>query len=166
MTQTPPSPVDIDRLRTVLAHCRVWLCELLLWLAEMAGHGRIGAALRAELRADIAVLTRGLRAAIVLAGLRRATPPRGREPIAYGPLRQRRGSDMRRVTRGLRLRGATLRGHLARLRRAIDRIDAYAAKTARTLSAHTRLLQPVIAGACADACAAQSHIAATSADTS
>jgi hypothetical protein len=144
---TPPRPIlqtDIDRYRLALARCRVWLCDVLLWFAEVLGDGWIGRAVRDELRADLAWTRRSLRAVLFLMASRALRQRPHRTLAAHEPDNDRRGSLLRHFTRRVKFRGRNLREHVARLRDVIDTLDACAARVAKGLARGYGGLAPLV----------------------
>jgi hypothetical protein len=89
MTHATRPPIDP---RTLVAHLQLRVLELVVWLAEMVGHGALGARLRAWARADLARLERGAEAVAVLLALRLLpSPPPARHSSGRRPLDAPRG---------------------------------------------------------------------------
>ena len=111
--------VDIPRLRQVLASLQLWLCDLMLWLADALGQGPLGDALRDRVRSDLAATEDCVRAVLALMALQRiGMPPAGRR-CGYGradiwapprgfACRAERGDPLRKITKVLRLGGRCL----------------------------------------------------------
>lgn len=172
MTHAPahrPKP-DTDQLRALAARCGLWLVAFVAWLADLAGAGPIGRALRAEAREDLLRYRRGLAGILVLLALERLwTQPRA--PHAHRPGNAPRGwrrarlqEPMRGVTRRL-TSSRTLRGRIAAFRRILDDLDAAVAH----IAAHIARLPDaayVMICAQADACIAVAAVAPRAADTS
>jgi hypothetical protein len=135
-----PSRVRIERLLELIARVRLWLGEMLLWFADVAGDGPLGDALRTQLRRDLARTRDGIRAVLVLmaiqAAMRRPARQRARCLGAPRGFRYRRHThDMRNVTRGIPFRGRNLREHCEALARVIDAIERCAAHVRTRLDA-------------------------------
>lgn len=169
MTRHPPP--DPHRLRALAAQAQLWLVGLLAWIAEAFGAGRIGRALRAEVRRDLFDLRRGLVGVLVLLALpqleRRLSVASAPHPpgLPRGVRRGRICVPIRAAQRLLRLpRG--LRGALAALKCIVDDLDAWTARMARRLNRDDVPAALVLAHACADAMQAQAQAAPACADTS
>lgn len=138
--------IDAEKWRTVATSLSVWLCEVMLWLAEHLD-GRIARAFRMQARADLKRAEKGLCAAIVLIALSRVswaeTP--GRKTFRPGAVKRTRSSaDMRHITRIIRFRARTLRGRVQRLQNVIDALDTHVARMIKRLEAGFRQLGPIL----------------------
>ena len=144
MTRNPD--IDAEKWRTVATSLRVWLCEVLLWLAEHLD-GRIARAFRIGVRRDLHRAEKSLRAAIVLIALSRvswAEVP-GRKTFRPGSvIRTRSSADMRHVTRIIRFRELSLRKRIQRLHDVIDVLDVHVARMIARLEAGFRQLGPIL----------------------
>lgn len=146
-TVQPHPHIDAEKWRAVAMRLRVWLCEVMLWLAEWFGDHRIGREVRADLRADLRAAQRGLRGAIVMIALARvswAAPPGPRTFRPGAVIRTRSSADMRHVTRIIRFRARSLRGRVQRLHDVVDALDAHVARMLKRLEAGFRQLGPVL----------------------
>jgi len=164
-----PRP-DADRLRALAARCGLWLVAFVAWLADLAGDGRIGRALRAEARHDLLRLRRGLAGILVLLALERVwTPtqaPRAQRPdnAPRGWRRARLPEPMRGIARKL-TSARTLRGRIAAFRRILDDLDAAVARIAAYIE---RLPDAACVMLCAQAddCIAAAALGPRAVDTS
>jgi hypothetical protein len=172
MTQPRLTPAQTTRIRAAAQTLRVWCCEMLIWLAALCG-GRLGADMRAFVRAELALARHDLRwllAMLAIVNLPR-TPPARRAVHPFWPPRgfarsRCRASDIRLATRGVRLRGRDLADHFARLRAVIDALDVHAARLARRLATPARQRAPRAVRPPAQACAGVARVAVAIADTS
>jgi hypothetical protein len=142
-TIRPPAS-ELAYCKVMLADARVWLCEMLLWIAALLGENRLGQALRAELRREARACARGIRAALFLMALTQIGEPPCVTRPHHMARNHRRGSWLRHLTRRVKLRGRDLRGHFARLRDVIDSVDACVAKIAKRIARWMRRLAPLV----------------------
>lgn len=170
---TDPCRLDPVQLRAFLLQGRVWLCGILLWLAEALGDTAPGRALRADIEQDLHTLRRTVRCLLIcLAGAHRparsgrASRP-GVRPVNAPPgfRRQRRGNCIRHVTRVTRWRGRNLRGHIEALRAVIDRVDDFVPRVRRRLGRSAQRA-PVIVAARPAPCVSLAGVTAPVADSS
>lgn len=132
---------DAADIRTRAAQLRLWALGAMAWLVELFGEASpIGACLARALRADLGDAERlALACAVVLA----PPPVRGRRggwrPCADAR-RDRKGSALRALTRGLLapLRRCDLRARLARLDAFLSDIDRAAATIAHRFARGAR----------------------------
>jgi hypothetical protein len=141
----PPAPhIDTQKWRALAAGLRVWLCEVLIWLAEFFGEGAIGRQFRIEARRDLKRAEKGLRGVIVLLALARMSWAEVPGPKTWRPraFKRKRHGDLRHVTRIIRFRAMRLKDRVLRLREAIDSLDTLVARMAARLEAGIRQLGP------------------------
>ncbi len=174
ITDSTDRAAAIARIQLVMARCRMWVCEVLLWLAECFGRHAIGRAWRAELRDDRLMLIKGLRGLLLLMALQRAgtappdfnrTPYMLRAPRGFARSPQR-GSEERHLTRCVRFGARGLRAQFERLRTVIDTLDACADKVARLLARPFRQRGPRAVRPAAHVTRALAASVPTCADTS
>jgi hypothetical protein len=141
----PPAPhIDTQKWRALAASLRVWLCEVLIWLAEFFGEGAIGRQFRIEARRDLKRAEKGLRAVIVLLALSRVSWAEVPGPKTWRPraFKRKRHGDLRHVTRIIRFKAMRLKNRVLRLREAIDSLDTLVGRMAERLEAGIRQLGP------------------------
>lgn len=166
MTVTP-IPLDTRPLVAFVAAARLWLVELMAWLAGVLGvEGRV----RAEIRAELRDLQHAL-AMLAFAQARThfvltATPRRSARPFAGPP-----GTACGRAPASLRLlwrivpRGLGLKARCAALRRAIDEGARLVRRLVRAL-ARDPVAAMVMTACAGDALDAQAAPGVCAADTS
>lgn len=134
-----PSP----RSRHSRPTLRLWVVELVVWLAEALGDGPLGAALKRWTMAQLGRAERGAGAIAVLAAMALLPAP----PPALGPRRHRRpasaprgfaraavrGNDMRRMTSHLFPRERDVLVRARRLGGFLDALDLRARRLARRI---------------------------------
>jgi hypothetical protein len=168
---TNPRAIAPDTLRALLLQGRMWLCAMLLWLADVFGDTPLGERLRAEIEGELLRLRRGVRAVLVCIACvdrpLRTTSPGSWRPVGAPPgfRRQSRGAWLRHVTRVTRWRGRNLRGHFTALRAVIDGVDALAPRVRRRVDRHPQRA-PVMAWVGAAPCASLARVVAPVADSS
>jgi hypothetical protein len=161
---------DLEHTRRLLMQARLWLCDLLLWFAELCG-GRVERAYKAQLLQDYHGLRRALLGALVMYAIRGQTPPQGVRvrgvPNAPPGFRWQgaRGGELRAATRSVRLGGFSLRARFARLAAVMDRFDAHVARLRRKLLVAPQR-QPVLVLAYAPVCTPGTCVAPAFANSS
>ncbi|MDX2234616.1 MAG: hypothetical protein NW200_08965 [Hyphomonadaceae bacterium] len=139
--------IDAERWRAVALSWRVWLCAVLVWLAELLGDCALTRRYKAQLRRDLSRAERGLRHIVVLLALARMDwseipgRPRTVRPAAVA---RDRASDLRSTGRSLKFGARSLTARIARLNAVIDDLDAHVARMAARLDAAPRQLAPVM----------------------
>jgi hypothetical protein len=129
---------DIADLRAVRGALRVWLCELVAWFAAMLPqHSRLGAAIRIALTGELRVLERDvkllafdyawLRIEVRRTGGRVSARPADHAPPGFR-IAFRKGSGLRRVTRGVFPGTVGVAARMSRIRRALDAIERVATR--------------------------------------
>ena len=139
--------IDVQKWRACAARCRVWLCELLLWLMDHLGEGAIARAVRIGVRRELNDAERSLRGIVVLIALTRVSWAEIPGPRTFRPgsvKRTRSKADARHLMRIIRFRARTLRGRVQRLRDVIDALDAHIARMVKRLEAGFRQLGPIL----------------------
>ena len=139
--------IDVQKWRARAASCRVWLCELLLWVVAHLGESRIARAVRISVRRELNDADRSLRSIIVLLALARVSWAEVPGPRTFHPgavIRTRPGADLRHCGRIVRFRALTLKAKILRLRAVIDDLDAHVARMVTRLEAGFRQLGPVL----------------------
>jgi len=132
---------DTARLRALAAQGRLWLCELLAWLADLFGAGPLGRAVRAEVRRDLTRLRQGVTAIIALLALplaqARAPMALGERPTrpAHAPPGFRRGARCSAMRAAMRLakRRRAIRAEVGALTHMLDALDHWVERMARRL---------------------------------
>jgi len=172
MTYAAFTPIDADRLFAALAQGRLWLLEIVAWIADCFGDGRIGRALRAGLVRDLQALRRGVAGVLVLLAMRRlpASPPR--RPQALRPAHAPRGfraagraEPMRGAMRQIRT-GRGVRGRIAALARVLDDADRWIARLAAWIAREGFTAPLLMVCAPMDAVAPQALVAPPAEDSS
>lgn len=160
-------PFPTDKLRAFVASGRLWLVELLAWLAGVLGVERaVARALRRELddlhRAVALLVFAEARSALILpSGVLRSRRPSG-PPRGFACARE--NSEMRLLWRSVP-RGLGLRARILALAKAIDSIGPLAARFVRRLR---RPYAPalILRRIAAEALRPRAHVAAVELDTS
>ena len=158
----PERAYDLDHARRLLMQARLWLCELMLWFAELCG-GPVERAYKAQLLENYHVLRRGLLGVMLMYAIRGQTPPQEARVYGVAPaprgfrVQAGRSSELRAATRGVGRGGYGLRARFARLAEIIDRFDVHVARLRRKLLVAAQA-QPVLVVAFAPACVPRAHV--------
>jgi len=129
---------DIADLRAVRGALRVWLCELVAWFAAMLPqHTWLAAVVRVALARELRVLERDvkllafdyawLRIEVRRTGGRMSPRPADHAPPGFR-VAFRKGSGLRRVTRGVFPGTVGVAARMVGIRRALDAIEQVAAR--------------------------------------
>jgi hypothetical protein len=139
----PERAYDLDHARRLLMQARLWLCEMMLWFAELCG-GPVERAYKAQLLENYHVLRRGLLGVMLMYAIRGQAPPQEARVYGVAPaprgfrVQAGRSSELRAATRGVRFGSVSLRARFARLSEIIDRLTRMSRGCAASCSSRRR----------------------------